>query len=47
VITIPLGEDAFQYFDDRINQWRFDPDVYTIRVGSSSRDLRMEGKLRL
>lgn len=47
VITIPLGEDAFQYFDDRINQWRFDSDVFTIRIGSSSRDLRLEGKLRL
>jgi beta-glucosidase len=46
VITIPLAEEAFQYFDDRIHQWRFDPDTFIISIGSSSRDLRMEGKLK-
>jgi beta-glucosidase len=45
-VTLELGEEAFQYFDDRTNQWRFDGGLFTIRVGSSSRDIRMEGSVR-
>jgi beta-glucosidase len=45
-ISVELNEDAFRYFDDRINQWRLDPGVFTVTVGSSSRDLRLEGKVQ-
>jgi len=46
-VIIELDEGAFQYFDDRTNSWRSDPSLFTIRVGASSRDLRVEGKIRL
>ena len=46
-VTIQLNEDAFRYFDDRTNQWRLDPGMFIISVGSSSRDLPLKGSLRL
>jgi beta-glucosidase len=46
-ITLQLNEDAFRYFDDRTNQWRMDPGMFTIRVGGSSRDLPLQGSVRL
>jgi len=47
MLSLELNEDAFRYFDDRSNHWRLDPGNYTIRVGSSSRDLRLGGKIKM
>lgn len=45
-VTIPLDEEAFQYFDDRVNQWVSEPGTFNIIVGSSSRDIRLKGQLK-
>jgi beta-glucosidase len=46
-VTITLGEDAFQYFDDRTNEWTPEKGMHTITIGSSSRDLRLNGRVPL
>jgi beta-glucosidase len=38
-VDFSLGPDAFSYFDEQTNQWKFDPGQYEIQVGSSSRDI--------
>ena len=40
-ITIHLTEEALLYYNDAINQWVRDSGNYTIQVGSSSRDIRL------
>jgi beta-glucosidase len=39
-VTIALGKDAFQYYNDIKGQWVLEPGKFTIMVGSSSRDIR-------
>jgi len=46
-ITLTLNEDAFQYFNDVKNEWEMDPGVFDFIVGSSSRDIRLNGKAEL
>ncbi len=46
-VVITLNEDAFQYFNDRLNKWVMEPGVFEIRVGNSSRDIRLSGKVKL
>lgn len=46
-ITIDLGEEAFQYFDDNKNQWVLEPGSFTIMAGCSSKDIRLEEKISL
>lgn len=47
VVTFPLDSRAFSYWDVKTHAWRADPGPYAIEVGSSSRDLRAQGVLRL
>lgn len=46
-ITLTLNEDAFEYFNDVKNEWEMDPGVFDFIVGSSSRDIRLNGKATL
>ncbi len=47
VVSFPLDMRAFSYWDVKMHTWRADPGAYAIEVGSSSRDLRAQGVLRL
>jgi beta-glucosidase len=44
-LRIRLGPDAFSYYNDLRNDWVTDPGSYTIRVGASSRDIRLSGSV--
>jgi beta-glucosidase len=46
-ITINLNKDAFQYYNDVQGKWMLDGGNYNIIVGSSSRDIRLTGKVKL
>ena len=46
-VTINLNESSFQYFNDNINSWVMEHGTYSISVGSSSRDLRLKGSVKL
>jgi len=46
-ITITLNKEAFQYYNDIINQWVFEPGVFTIMAASSSRDIRAVKKVEI
>ena len=47
IVTFALDARAFSYWDVKTHGWRADPGTYAIEVGSSSRDLRAQGVLRL
>lgn len=40
LLEIELKEDAFQHFDETTKKWTTEKGVFTILVGSSSRDIR-------
>jgi beta-glucosidase len=44
-ISLELKEDAFSYYDDFQKKWVLEPGKFTIHVGSSSRDIRLEGEI--
>ncbi len=46
-IEFTLTEEAFSYFDVDKNNWNVETGEYSILIGSSSRDIRSEGKLVL
>jgi beta-glucosidase len=46
-ITIRLTDDAFKYYNDVRGKWTMDGGNYNIMVGSSSRDIRLNGNVRL
>ena len=39
-VRVPLGADAFRYWDVETHDWRSDQGRYEILVGASSRDIR-------
>jgi beta-glucosidase len=41
-VNLTLDRRSFAYFDPDKNEWRADPGIYEIVVGSSSRDLRLK-----
>lgn len=47
VVTLALLENAFQYYDEGKKAWVLEPGSFTIQVGSSSRDIRLSGKVTL
>lgn len=46
-ITLTLNEDAFQYYSDVQNKWVMEPGNFEVLIGSSSRDIRLNGKVKL
>jgi len=42
-----LGENAFQYYSDIENKWVMENGIYNILIGSSSRNIRLTGKIKL
>ena len=47
MVTIQLDENAFQYFNDVENEWVMDPGTFDILIGSSSRDIKLSGKIKM
>ena len=37
------NKEAFQYFNDVKNKWEMDPGVFDFIIGSSYRDVRLNG----
>ena len=46
-VTLTLDEEAFQYFNDVMNKWVTDKGTYEILIGSSSRDIKLNGSIKL
>lgn len=46
-ITVKLNEESFQYYNDNLNKWVMEPGTFRISVGSSSRDIRLSGNVKL
>jgi beta-glucosidase len=46
-ITLTLDEDAFRYYSDIQNKWVLEPGNFEVLIGSSSRDIRLNGKANL
>jgi beta-glucosidase len=46
-VSIALGQNAFAHYDPDKKAWVADKGAYKILVGSSSRDLLLDGKFKL
>lgn len=46
-VTFTLTPRDFAYFDEPGNQWKADSGTYDIQVGSSERDIKLTGHIRL
>jgi beta-glucosidase len=46
-ITLTLNEGAFQYFDEKDMKWILEPGKFTIKAGSSSRDIRLTSDISM
>ena len=46
-VSIPLDRNSFAFYDPDQHAWAVDPGEFTILVGSSSRDIRLQGNLTL
>ena len=46
-VTIPLDDKAFRYFNTRTNAWEVEPGAYELRVGASSRDIRLAATIEV
>ncbi|AHJ97043.1 glycoside hydrolase family 3 C-terminal domain-containing protein [Hymenobacter swuensis] len=46
-VTLTLGSDAFRFYDEAKKQWVLEPGQFTLQVGSSSRDIRQTGTVKL
>lgn len=44
-VTLTLGKEAFQYFDEASKGWLVESGKYEIRVGTSSRDIKLTGEV--
>jgi len=47
IVNINLDENAFQYYNDIENKWVMENGIYDILIGSSSRMIRLTGKVKL
>jgi len=47
MVSIPLKQAAFEYYDDGKKSWVADNDSFEILIGSSSRDLRLRDNFKL
>ncbi|MCK4855662.1 MAG: glycoside hydrolase family 3 C-terminal domain-containing protein, partial [Bacteroidales bacterium] len=46
-VSMALTRDQFAHFDDRINQWVVEAGEFEVLIGSSSRDIRLRGKITI
>jgi beta-glucosidase len=46
-VSVPLERSAFAFYDPERRQWVAEKGDFKILVGSSSRDIRLEGNFRL
>lgn len=46
-VTVELGAEAFRYWDVDAHAWRIDAGKYEVRMGSSSRDIRLNAVVEL
>lgn len=46
-VSVRLGPEAFSFYDPARHAWTTEPGRFRIRVGSSSRDIRLEGETTL
>jgi beta-glucosidase len=46
-LTLTLGPDAFRFYDEAKKQWVLEPGQFTLQAGSSSRDIRQTGTVKL
>jgi beta-glucosidase len=46
-VSIPLNQDSFAFYDPDRSAWVTEPGEFTVLVGSSSRDIRLQGKLTI
>ncbi len=46
-VTINLPARAFMYYDEKRETWKAEPGFYEVRIGSSSRDIRLKTKVHL
>ncbi|GGG41096.1 glycoside hydrolase family 3 C-terminal domain-containing protein [Hymenobacter glacieicola] len=46
-LTLNLGPEAFRYYDEAKKQWVLEPGSFKLLVGSSSRDIRQTGEVKL
>lgn len=46
-VLIPLGRSAFAYYDPDKRGWLAEKGEFTILIGNSSRDIRLESKFQL
>ncbi|RYY39390.1 MAG: glycosyl hydrolase [Chitinophagaceae bacterium] len=46
-VTIKLGEDAFQYYNDVLSKWVLEGGAYDVLVGGSSRSLPLSTRINL
>ena len=46
-VEFSLVDEAFAFWDDKEKQWTVEPGLFEIRVGASSTDIRLKGKVEL
>lgn len=46
-VTIKLTKRALQYYDIKNKGWKADPGTFTIQIGASSRDIRLQKNFKL
>ena len=47
LVSIELEPRAFSYFDTNMNAWQVEPGMYSILVGASSQDIRLQTSLEI
>jgi beta-glucosidase len=47
IISMPLDKDAFRYFNTFTNQFEVEDAVYSIQIGASSADIRLEADVKI
>ncbi len=46
-VTLPLKEEAFQYYNEVQHKWVMEKGVFNILIGGSSKDIKLNGKIIL
>jgi beta-glucosidase len=44
-VSFRLGCSAFSFWDPATQTWQFDPGIFEIQIGASSRDIRLRTQL--